>query len=137
MVIIVTTEAFGTEPQVTVVFLITCFITGDEFRLMAILAFFFSMGTLQRITREVMIELILIKTDQVELSSMMIAVAFEAIFSFYLVRHMISLIQINPRFKQFMTFKTFIIGHFITQDMTFCAVGQPFEVSMWFGQFSG
>lgn len=112
MHIIVTGNTIRTEAQKSKI-LFFQLITGNKLCLMAGCTILLTMRSLQFITREVMVKLLLIQMDNVKISPMMITVAGYAALCFYFTGNMESLVLIYPLFKLFMTVQTFILGNLV------------------------
>ena len=98
---------------------------------MAIPAFLFLMRPLQFISCKPVIELVLIKADNLEITAMMVVMACIACFSFYLGRRMVTAASADPFLYGFMACKAFFIGDLITEGVAFGAVAEAFQVGMY------
>lgn len=73
-----------------------CF--GDVRRFMTVGATPFRMGSLQGVTRQVVVEFFLLETDELEVPPVMVAVTSNAFLAFHLGRGMIPLSSHHPHF---------------------------------------
>jgi hypothetical protein len=107
-------QAFGTQSKVGFKFLVFYFLICYELRFMAIQASFLAMRAKKLIPGQVMIEIILVKTDDFKCSAMVVIMADYAGFAGYVGRRMVSLLFIHPVFDFCMAGKAFIVGYLIS-----------------------
>ena len=100
---------------------------------MAFSAINFFMFPFKFISREVMVKIVLIKTDHIEFTAMMITMAFKTILFLYRLFRMIPTIFIDQGLNFGMAFQTFFIGNLVTQVMALSTIAHPFQFGMGFG----
>lgn len=84
----------------------------------------------QRVTRKLMVEFILIEPDDLEIDSMMVAVAFCAIVSFNLCRSMITQVEVDARFQLRMAGKALVVRYLVAEGVALGAVTDSFKMCM-------
>jgi hypothetical protein len=88
------------------------------------------MSTLELISHQPVIELLLIKTDHLELSAMVVVMARRTFLSLHFGGDMVPFTGFDPRGDFGVAVKALIVGDTLSQDMTFGTVGHPFQVCM-------
>lgn len=68
---------------------------------------------------------------------MVIAVAGDTGFAFYLAGGMVSGIPFDPDFHLVMTDQTLVVGHLVSQGMALGTVGKAFQMGVNFSQIAG
>ena len=131
----VTGYAFPAEPQISIIPFFQ-FPVADIIRLVALATIYRCMLSLQVVSGQRMVEPVLVKTYDVEITTMMVAVAGDALFPFRLPGCMKSRSPVNPAFNFIMATQALIIGNLISQNMAFRAVRYPFQVGVHFGQIT-
>ena len=84
----------------------------------------------QFIAGQVVIEFVLVKTHNVEIPAVVIAVAGGAVFSFGFSGRVKSCSPVDPAFNFLVATQAFVIGNFVSQNMAFRAVEHPLQVRM-------
>ena len=97
MIIIMAAQAGGIQSQEGVVFLADRIISY-ELLFMAVFTLFLRMCALQFITGKGMVETVRIEADHFKISTVVVAVAFDAFFTLNFCRSMVTLLLINPLF---------------------------------------
>jgi hypothetical protein len=123
------TNAFGVQPQESNFFGFDRF-TADEFGLVTILAGFLCMGAGERIPGQGMIELFFVKADNLEIQSVVVAMAFGAFFTAGFGRGMVALVQDDPGFDFRMTGQASGIRNLVAEFMAFRAVRHSLKVAV-------
>jgi hypothetical protein len=121
MVIGMAGKAVGVYAQIGE-FLGFCFGFRDILFFVAILALFLCMGACQFETCKVVVELILVKPDDLEIDPMMVIVAAYTILTADLRRSMVPSFLINAGFDLGVAFEAFCVGHLVPERMALCAV---------------
>ena len=112
-------------------------LVADEFFLVAPGTIDPSMGPLEVIACQGVIETGLVETDHLEVPAVVIVVAGSTFLSFHLCRYVIAPGSLDPGVDLFMTVEALPVGDLLSQYMAFDAVGHPFQVGMGLGQIPG
>jgi len=127
MIISMTGNAVGIQSKVCKLFVFNLSL-GNTVFLVTISASLFCVGTCQFETGQIMIELILVETDNLEIDAMVIVVAGYAIFTPDFGRGVVPFFLVHPEPDLRVAFKTFCVGHLVAKRMTLCTVRNAFEM---------
>lgn len=106
------------------------------FRFMALPAIdgFVRAGQLE--ARQVVVEFVFIKTDDVEVAAVVIAVANRTILSFCFLGGMKACAVVDPGFYLLVAGQTFFVGYLIAQHVAFGTIEHAFQIGMRFGELA-
>ena len=136
VIIRMTVDTVGGQSEVGV-FLAFCFSLGNELLFMAIRAGFFGVGARQFKTGKVVVELILVETNDLKIYPVMVVVAAHATLSSDLCRGMISSFLFGSDSDLRMTVETLVVGDLVAERMAFGTVRNAFEMRMDGSQRTG
>ena len=95
------------------------------------------MGARELVTREAVVEFILVEMHQVEIPAVMVVVATRAFFSFGLIGSVVTGPLIQFAFYFFMATQAFVVRNLIAQYMAFGTIGDPLQMRMRLRQVAG
>ena len=102
----------------------------DEIGLMALAAIYRLVFAGQFVAGQVVVDRIFIKTHDVEIPPVVVAVAGGAVFSFRFLRRVESGPPVDPAFNFLVATQAFVVGNFVSQNMAFRAVEHPLQIRM-------
>lgn len=100
---------------------------------MALAAVNFGMPSRQLVTRQVVVEFFLFKTDNIEIPAVVVAVAAAARFPSGFFRCVVTRSVINPAFYFLVATKAFVVRNFIPQVVALCTIKHTFQTGMRLG----
>lgn len=136
VVIIVAINASRTESEESFLSFFQ-FPVADEIRDVALPTINFGVGPVQIIARQPVVEPVLVEPYHIELSAVVVAVAFGASFFSHFPRIMVPCSLIEPVLDFSVAIEAFFIGNFLSEHMALRAIGNAFEMCMRLGQVSG
>ena len=102
---------------------------------MTFFALFFCMDTFKFKTGQVVVKLVLVKTDNCKISAMVVAVAGDTCFSRNFRRGVETFFFVSPGFDLGVAVKAFPVGNFLSKFMALRTVGHTVEACMDLRQF--
>lgn len=108
-----------------------------KIRFMALPAVYCFVRSCQVVSRQAVVEILLIETHDIEIPAVMVAVAGGAAFPFYFFRCMETHAIIHPAFYFFMATQAFVVRYFVSQIMAFRTIEHAFQVSVRLRQIAG
>jgi hypothetical protein len=109
----------------------------DEVWTMACPAVCALMRTREFIPRQAVVKGIFIKSDQIKIATMVLAVAICAFLLTYRGRCVVPLFLTDPYCNFFMAGQALFVRDFFAQGMALRTIGDPFQIGMRLGQGSG
>lgn len=103
---------------------------ADQVRFVTVPAIDLLMRTGQFISRESMIEVLFLKSDHLEVATVMFAMAGGTFLPPDFATGMVALSGRDPGLQHLVAIQAFLIGDLISQGVTFSAVAQAFQIGM-------